>query len=134
MKTFDERKNRPPAIPLTVEEPAEIPVSVREYQVVNAVSPTIDVTEIEGGHEVTVKSIDGTQTFDVMDGEQGAPGYGIPEGGNAGDLLAKKAGGNSYEAEWITPANHAEEDNTRPITAAAVYTEIGNINALLATI
>lgn len=31
-------------------------------------------------------------------------------------------------------AEDAEEDNTRPITAAAVYTEIGNINALLATI
>lgn len=34
----------------------------------------------------------------------------------------------------VDVANDAEEDNTRPITAAAVYTEIGNINALLATI
>lgn len=34
----------------------------------------------------------------------------------------------------VDTADRAEEDNTRPITSAAVYTEIGNINALLATI
>lgn len=34
----------------------------------------------------------------------------------------------------IIKANSAEQDNTHPITAAAVYTEIGNINALLQTI
>jgi hypothetical protein len=50
-----------------------------------------------------------------------------------GDLLAKNSD-TDYDTVWITPASSAEEDNTRPITAAAVYTEIGNINALLATI
>lgn len=54
----------------------------------------------------------------------------FPSGGVVGDLLSKSADG----AEWITPASAAEQDNTRPITAAAVYTEIGNINALLSTI
>lgn len=34
----------------------------------------------------------------------------------------------------VDKATSPEEDNTRPITAAAVYTEIGNINALLSTI
>ena len=34
----------------------------------------------------------------------------------------------------VDKATTVEGDNTRPITAAAVYTEIGNINALLATI
>lgn len=34
----------------------------------------------------------------------------------------------------VLKANAVEEDNTRPITAAAVYTEVGNINALLALI
>ena len=57
----------------------------------------------------------------------------FPPGGYAGDLLAKRTNAD-YEVEWITPATSAEQDNTRPITAAAVYTEIGNINALLATI
>lgn len=57
----------------------------------------------------------------------------LPPGGRQGDLLAKRSHVDG-DVEWITPANSAEEDNTRPITAAAVYTEIGNINALLATI
>ena len=34
----------------------------------------------------------------------------------------------------VVVANDAEHDNTNPISAAAVYTEIGDINALLATI
>ena len=34
----------------------------------------------------------------------------------------------------VDKADAVDGDNTRPITAAAVYTEIGNINALLATI
>jgi len=57
----------------------------------------------------------------------------LPEGGLAGDILMKRSNAN-YDAEWVPPADSAEKDNTRPITAAAVYTEIGNINALLATI
>ena len=57
----------------------------------------------------------------------------LPPGGQPGDLLAKN-NGDGCGAEWITPADAPEQDNTRPITAAAVYTEIGNINALLATI
>lgn len=57
----------------------------------------------------------------------------LPLGGSPGDVLLKKTV-TDFDAEWVAPANHAEEDNTRPITAAAVYTEIGNINALLATI
>lgn len=34
----------------------------------------------------------------------------------------------------VDKATAVSEDNTKPITAAAVYTEIGNINAALATI
>lgn len=34
----------------------------------------------------------------------------------------------------VLTASDAEYDNTLPITSAAVYTEIGNINALLETI
>lgn len=57
----------------------------------------------------------------------------FPTGGKPGDILTKKAGPDS-EVEWVTPASSSEADNTRPITAAAVYLEIGNINALLGTI
>lgn len=34
----------------------------------------------------------------------------------------------------VDKADTVERDNTKPITAAAVYTEVGNINALLQTI
>lgn len=54
----------------------------------------------------------------------------LPSGGQSGDILMKTPGG----SEWQTPASSAQPDNTLPITSAAVYTEIGNINALLATI
>ena len=57
----------------------------------------------------------------------------FPGEGNVGDILMKTTMANNGVA-WVTPASAVEEDNTRPITAAAVYTEIGNINALLATI
>lgn len=57
----------------------------------------------------------------------------FPDEGNIGDVLMK-TGVSNDGVSWVTPASSAEEDNTRPITAGAVYTEIGNINALLATI
>ena len=60
-------------------------------------------------------------------------GGGIPGGGQAGDLLAKRTNGDG-DVEWVTPASAAEADNTRPITSAAVYREIGNINVILSTI
>lgn len=38
------------------------------------ISPTVTPTEIAGGHRITVVDIDGTRTFDVMDGERGPQG------------------------------------------------------------
>lgn len=57
----------------------------------------------------------------------------FPPGGAKGDLLGKQSNAD-YDVGWITPADAPEQDNTRPITAAAVYITVGNINALLATI
>lgn len=34
----------------------------------------------------------------------------------------------------VDAADAVEKDNTKPVTSAAVFTEVGNINALLATI
>ena len=59
-----------------------------------------------------------------------AMGAVLPSGGEAGDILVKTGSGTSDMA-WQAPANKAEEDNTKPITSAAVYNEIGNINILL---
>ncbi len=36
-------------------------------------SPDVEVTEIDGGHRVTITDKDGTKSFDVMDGKDGEP-------------------------------------------------------------
>lgn len=47
------------------------------------VSPTVDVTNIDGGHRVTITDVDGAETFDVMNGKDGViggdgdPGVGV---------------------------------------------------------
>ena len=56
-------------------------------------------------------------------GDGGAGGYAI------GDGLKVENGKLSVDT-----ATSAEQDNTKPITSGAVYTTVGNINALLATI
>ena len=40
-------------------------------------SPTIVVTDITGGHRVSITDVGGTQTIDIMDGEKGDTGNGI---------------------------------------------------------
>lgn len=37
-------------------------------------SPTVNVTEIDGGHEVNITDKNGTKSFDVMDGKRGETG------------------------------------------------------------
>ena len=57
----------------------------------------------------------------------------LPTGGVTGDIIVKNTS-EDFDCSWVAPANEVEENNTLPITAAAVYTTVGNINALLATI
>lgn len=53
----------------------------------DGVSPTITVTDITGGHRLTIKDANGTQTVDIMDGEDGADGT-SGTGSGGGDMLA----------------------------------------------
>ena len=85
-----------------------------------------------------IKFNDTNRNFPAKFGESlnvnggGGGGDGLPnvtEEDN-GKLLAVQAGKWAAQA----PANAVERDNTRPITSAAVYTTIGNINTLLETI
>lgn len=39
----------------------------------DGISPTVSVTDIEGGHRITVKDIEGEKFIDVLDGEKGDP-------------------------------------------------------------
>lgn len=67
---------------------------------------------------------DGKPTYDGKAlGGDGAGGYAI------GDGLKVENGKLSVDTATV-----AEQDNTKPITSGAVYTAVGNINALLATI
>lgn len=88
------------------------------------------VQDISGAITRDLPSLSGT--VDIFSGG-GATANGLPAGGNTGDVLIKASSVN-YQAAWVAPANSVEQDNTLPITSAAVFTEVGNINALLATI
>lgn len=46
----------------------------------DGVSPTLSVAEITGGHRVTIIDVNGTQTFDVMDGRDGQDGQNGADG------------------------------------------------------
>ena len=62
-------------------------------------SPVVTVTTITGGHEVSIEDANGTQTFDVMDGQDGAPGEGVPSGGTDGQMLVKD-GSTDHATKW----------------------------------
>lgn len=51
----------------------------------DGISPTISVTDITGGHRVSITGAGGTQTFDVMDGVNGRDGANGTNGTNGTD-------------------------------------------------
>ena len=93
-----------------------------------SVTGSLAGTSSVSGNIASTQSVTGTLTT-----ASGQSGGGVPRGGYTGDLMIKRSN-DDFDIEWVAPATSAEQDNTRPITSAAVYTEIGNINALLATI
>ena len=70
-------------------------------------------------------SVDAINEARNSGGGSGGGGYTI------GDGLKLDAATNTLS---VDTAAAVEKDNTKPVTSAAVYTEVGNINALLATI
>ena len=57
---------------------------------VDGVSPTVEVTEITGGHNVAITDKNGTKTFDVLDGKDGKDGASGAGGGgsSSGDVYS----------------------------------------------
>ena len=53
--------------------PVEIPLPAGEDGQ-DGVSPTVSVTDIAGGHRITITDASGSKTFDIMDGEDGSGG------------------------------------------------------------
>lgn len=68
-------------------------------------SPTVSVENIDGGNRVTVTDKDGNKSFDVMDGENGAPGR-TPEKGtdyftpDDVQTIAQEAAGFVQNPDW----------------------------------
>lgn len=99
----------------------------------NGKSATIkigEVTTLPPTENATVTNV-GTETDAVLD-------FGIPKGESSGGSDFSIGEGLILNKETNTlsvdVSNKIEQDNTKPITSGAVYTEIGNINALLSTI
>ena len=67
----------------------------------------------------------------INEARQSGGGGGGGGGYQIGDGLKLDAETNTLS---VDTADAVEKDNTKPVTSAAVYTEVGNINALLATI
>lgn len=60
-------------------------------------SPVVTVSPITGGHQISITDAEDTETFNVMDGQNGV---GVPSGGQAGYVLAKATSAD-YDTEWI---------------------------------
>ena len=81
----------------------------------SGVSPTIDVTDIDGGHRITITDAEGTKSFDVMDGKDGK--------GEKGDK------GDPFTYEDFTP-EQLEALNPKP----TIYTASKNVQITTAGI
>ena len=58
------------------------PAGADGHQGTDGVSPTVTVTQITGGHQISITDAQGTNTFNVMDGSDGAAGQIGPAGAN----------------------------------------------------
>lgn len=65
-----------------------------------------------------------------------APLGGRVTGGGSGGVMWQVGDGLKLEGGVLSvdTADAVEEDNTRPVTSAAVYTQLGNVEALLASV
>lgn len=85
-----------------------------------------------GGIEFELKNRDPIDvSFNVSVRAGGGSGGGGGGGYQIGPGLKLDAETNTLS---VDTADAVEKDNTKPVTSAAVFAEVGNINALLATI
>ena len=90
--------------------------------------------------EYTITMTDGSSyTFTVTNGSGGGGGSSadVPIASETVAGIVRVGENLKISADGVLSVDTVaavEQDNTRPITSAAVYTEVGNINALLETI
>lgn len=64
----------PEDVSMAAETDEAVPMQIENAQLIRAVSPTVTVEEITGGHKVTITDIVGSVSFNVMDGADGTDG------------------------------------------------------------
>ena len=97
----------------------------------DGVSPTISVTEIEDGHRITIMDVNGTQSFDVLNGKDGADGTG---GDGSGDMLksiydANNDGivDNAAKLGGKAPSEYYGKENPPPYPVTSVNGMTGDV-------
>lgn len=96
----------------------------------------IAIAPIDGGHRLTVTRGSEVQTMDVLDGVDGS-GADAPIASDTVAGIVRVGENLKISADGVLSVDTAttvEEDNTRPVTSAAVQTTVGNIEILLKTI
>lgn len=97
----------------------------------DGVSPTVAVTEISGGHRVTITDAEGSRSFDVMDGQDGTGGGGEPAGvasfnGRSGAVTPQKG---DYTAAMVG----ARPDTWTPTAADIGAATMDQVNVAIQT-
>lgn len=102
---------------------------------------TAEAVTLPPNTQATAEYADGVLTIGVPRGADGGGGggggvdlYPATKYSLGGIIVGEDLQVTSTGLLSVVKANRVEQDNTHPITAAAVYTEIGNIDALLQTI
>lgn len=101
---------------------------------------TAEAVTLPPNSQATAEYADGVLTIGVPRGADGGGGgggvdlYPATKYSLGGIIVGEDLAVTSTGLLSVVKANKVEQDNTHPITAAAVYTEVGNINALLQTI
>lgn len=73
-------------------------------------SPTVDISEIDGGHQISITDANGTKTVDVMNGKDGAPGRDGVDGQPGKDGVDGKDGADGLPGEkGISPTVEVQD-------------------------
>ena len=101
---------------------------------------TAEAVTLPPNSQATAEYADGVLTIGVPRGADGGGGgggvelYPATKYSLGGIIVGEDLAVTSTGLLSVVKANRVEQDNTHPITAAAVFTEVGNIEALLQTI
>jgi len=104
-------------------------------------SPTVSVSAIAGGHQVSVTDASGTKAFNVMDGQQGPQGETGPEGpqgpqgeqGPQGIQGPEGPRGPAGSDATVTVDSAVTEGGTNPVNSAAVIAYAMPVTAIVFT-